>query len=26
LGGMQSTEWASPRKDAYSGLRFDNHF
>jgi hypothetical protein len=26
LGGMRSTERASPWKDAYSGLRFDNHF
>ena len=26
LGEMRSTERASPWKDAYSGLRFDNHF
>jgi hypothetical protein len=26
LGGIRSTERASPWKDAYSGLRFDNHF
>jgi len=26
LGGMRSTEQASPWKDTYSGLRFDNHF
>ena len=26
LGGVRSTERASPGKDAYSGLRFDNHF
>jgi hypothetical protein len=26
LRGLRSTEWASPWKDAYSGLRFDNHF
>ena len=26
LGGMRSTERASPWKNAYSGLRFDNHF
>jgi hypothetical protein len=26
LGGIRSTERASPWQDAYSGLRFDNHF
>jgi hypothetical protein len=26
LGGIRSTERASQWKDAYSGLRFDNHF
>ena len=26
LRGMRSTERAGPWKDAYSGLRFDNHF
>jgi hypothetical protein len=26
LGGMRSTERANQWMDAYSGLRFDNHF
>jgi hypothetical protein len=26
MEGMRSTERASPWKDVYSGLRFDNHF
>ena len=26
VGGVRSTERASPWKDAYSGLRFANHF
>jgi hypothetical protein len=26
VGGMRSIKRANPWKDAYSGLRFDNHF